>query len=561
MAPASVQIVLLQGENADGATVDENELVVTPDESSTASASDRVVAAIVGTREDASSAGLDLSSVGVACTDPLEAAALRDALAAHEIQNVMLVSAFMAATALTQSVGGAMGYNSTAVLFVEPEAATLAVVETPDGSAAEVNTIALHSASGQIDCAELIEMVAGLDELPTRPGGLFVVGHGVDIVPIKRHSEEATSLAVSAPEEPETALARGAALASAYALASPTAALAYAQDPGTGAVDASARPEYLSIADAGEDDLAYSAVADDEAGAPTVVIADAQGESESRRRPRLLVGSMVAVASFSAALALEIALTVGIHTTVGLLPAPLHNFIAPAEQLLAPVPQQVAAAPAAAPKPLRPPAVAPQPAATVPTAPAPAAPILAAPPVPIPLVIPPEAPALVASIQLPDSPASAPVVQAPPLPPPPAEPPPIQIPPPHSPPSHQPPPGQGPGPNPGNPGSGPVNGPGLGHGNPGGGGSHEGGPANGPGPGHGTPGGAPPEGSGPVGGGEPHAGGAPIGGGESPGSGGPVGGGADTGGSVTSGGADPGGSVTSGGADTGGSSSGGGADG
>ena len=63
--------------------------------------------------------------------------------------------------------------------------------------------------------AELLKLVAGLDELPTRPGGLFLVGCGVDIAAIKPLLEEATSLTVSVPEEPETALARGAALASA----------------------------------------------------------------------------------------------------------------------------------------------------------------------------------------------------------------------------------------------------------------------------------------------------------------------------------------------------------
>jgi len=78
-------------------------------------------------------------------------------------------------------------------------------------------------------------------------------------------------------------------------------------------------------------------VADDEASAPTVVIeAGAPRESGPRPRPGLLVGSAVAVAGFSAALALEIALAVGMHTTVGLLPAPLHNLIAPAEQAFAP---------------------------------------------------------------------------------------------------------------------------------------------------------------------------------------------------------------------------------
>src|SRR5262249_25468450 len=162
-----------------------------------------------------------------------------------------------------------------AMLFVEPDTATLAIVETSDGSVADVQREQLNSASGQIAASELVEMVAGLDQLPTRPDGLFVVGSGVDIAPVRPQLEKATALSVSAPEEPETALARGAALASANAplFASSTAALAYAQDPGTGAVDASVLPEYLSIADAaiGEDDLAYSAVPDDEASAPTVV--------------------------------------------------------------------------------------------------------------------------------------------------------------------------------------------------------------------------------------------------------------------------------------------------
>ena len=351
MAPASVQMVLLQGENADGATVDENEFAAA-DDSPTVSASDRVVAAILGTREDAASAGLDVSSVGVACTDQLEAAALRDALAAHKVENVMLVSTFLAATALTQFVGGAMGYERTAVLFLEPGTATLAVVETSDGSIANVHEEHVNSASGQISTAELMAMVAGLDELPTRPGGLFVIGSGVNIAPIKPHLEEATSLTVNAPEEPETALARGAALASANVLASSTGVLAYAQDPGTGAVDMSALPEYLSFTGAamGQEDFAYSAVADDEANAETVVIG-APGESEARRRPGLLVGTALAVAGFSAALALEVALSLGIRTTVGLLPAPVHDLIAPVQQALVPDLGPVAARQASAPKP------------------------------------------------------------------------------------------------------------------------------------------------------------------------------------------------------------------
>ncbi|MDR3664947.1 MAG: hypothetical protein P4L86_31935 [Mycobacterium sp.] len=588
MAPASVQMVLLQGENADGATVDENEFAVTAaDDSPTVSASDRVVAAILGTREDAAGAGLELSSVGVACTDQLEAAALRDALDAHKIENVMLVSAFLAATALTQFVGGAMGYERTAMLFVEPGTATLAVVETSDGSIADVHEEQLDSASGQVATAELMGMVAGLDELPARPGGLFVVGRGVDIAPFKPHLEEATSLTVNAPEEPETALARGAALASANAplFASSTAALAYAQDLGTGAVDVSALPEYLSItgAELGEDDLAYSAVADDEAVAPTVVInagPGAPGESEPPRRPGLLVGTAVAVATFSAALALEIALSLGIRTTVGLLPAPVHDLIAPVQQALVPAPGPAAATKAVAPKLLSPPAGAPPPAASVPAAPVPAAPVPVAPVVPVPVVVPPIAPAPVPPVHLPNPPASPPVVQAPPHPSPPSEPPPIHVPPPHSPPPHQTTPGQGPWPNPGgrpggpsgNPGGGgPVNGPGPIHGNPGDGQPHGGGPINGPGPSPGTPTGGPPEGGGPPGAGPPPGRSGPVGGdlppsgGETPGGGGPVGGRDDLGGGSHGGGGSSGsgetpggGGPVGGGGDVGGGSHGGG---
>ena len=67
---------------------------------------------------------------------------------------------------------------------------------------------------------------------------MFVVGSGIDIPLIKPALEAATTLPLAAPEEPETALARGAALASANAplFSSSTAAQAYAQDPGTGEV-------------------------------------------------------------------------------------------------------------------------------------------------------------------------------------------------------------------------------------------------------------------------------------------------------------------------------------
>jgi len=210
MAPASIQMVLLEGENADGATVEEDEFHVSAaDDSATASASDHVIAAILGTREGAADAGLELSAIGVTWTDQLEAVALRDSLAAHRLENVMLVSAFLAATALAQNVSGAMGYERIAVLFVEPETATLAVVETSDGSIVDLYREPIYAESYDEATAQLTGMIAGLEELGSAPGGLFVVGADVDIASIKPALQSATSLYVSAPEEPETALARG----------------------------------------------------------------------------------------------------------------------------------------------------------------------------------------------------------------------------------------------------------------------------------------------------------------------------------------------------------------
>ena len=192
-----------------------------------------MVAAILGTREGAGEAGYELLSTGVTWTDQQAAAELRDALAARKVENVMLVSSFLAAAALAQAMGSATGYAHNALLYVEPDTATLAVVNTTDGSIIDVQRQQLPDDDDQA-VAALVNLASAAEELELQPEGLLVVGSGVDIPLIKPALENATSLPLSVPEHPETALARGAALASANAplFASSTAALAYALDPG-----------------------------------------------------------------------------------------------------------------------------------------------------------------------------------------------------------------------------------------------------------------------------------------------------------------------------------------
>uniref|UniRef100_UPI0015930404 DUF7159 family protein n=4 Tax=Mycobacterium avium TaxID=1764 RepID=UPI0015930404 len=334
MTPTKVRMVLVEGESADGVTVDEDDFDV--DTRRTAllgTAPDQVISAILGTREGAADSGYQLLSTGVTWTDHVEAAMLRDALIAHKVENVMLVSAFMAATALTQAVGDATNYARTAMLFVEPYSATMAVVDTADGSVSEVRRRPLPEDEDQA-VAELVDMAASAESLPTRPEGLVLVGSGVDVPLIKPALEAATSLELSVPDEPEMALARGAALASANPtlFASSTAALAYAQDPGTGAINPLAvAPGYFETpADAGVDGLAYSAVPDDpdefftgtQAAATELVDADYADRSSFK-----LVGSAVAAIFVIGVVALVVSLAIAIRPTANVRPSPNQNVV------------------------------------------------------------------------------------------------------------------------------------------------------------------------------------------------------------------------------------------
>jgi hypothetical protein len=398
MAPTAVRMVLVEGENGDGATVDEDNFDLAADQDTApTSAANQVISAIFGTREGAAEGGYQLTSTGVTWTDPIEAAALRDALAAHKVENVMMVSAFLAAAALAQAVGNATNYAHTALLFIEPDTATLAVVDTADGSIVDIDRRLLPD-DDDAAVAQLTTMVSGAEGLETRPDGVFVVGSGVDVPLIKPTLEAATTLPLSVPEEPDTALARGAALASAHAplFVSSTAARAYAQDPGTGAVlPYAVAPEYFDVpagAEAG-DALAYSAVPDELADAYTgehtagIRIA---GAAYGERRSFTLIGSAVAAIFIVGVAALVVSLAISIRPTAGVRPDPGHNIVAPA--------QQPAVAPAPAPAPAQAPA--PAPAAQVP-APAPVPQVQVPAPAPVPV---PAAPA-----PLPAAPAPAPV--------------------------------------------------------------------------------------------------------------------------------------------------------
>ncbi|OBH48226.1 hypothetical protein A5687_15700 [Mycobacterium mantenii] len=307
MAPEAVRMVLIEGEAAGGVTVDQNGFDVAGDETPVAAAN-HVVAAILGTRDSAAQGGYRLKSSGVSWTDPIKAAALRDTLAARKIENVMLVSAVMAAAALAQAMGSATNWARTALLLVESSSATLAVVDTSDGTVTDVHK---HPLPGSDDAAlaKLTAMVSDAESMSARPDGVFLVGSEVDIPSIMPTLEAATALSVTTPEEPEMALARGASLAAANArLGAPrTVAMPAAHTASVAAVE---------LAYSAEDDPASDALAD----APS-----------RRRRSRKSVLTIAAVSTVfvGGIVALALALVFGIRPHTDQPPDVSTNVVAP----------------------------------------------------------------------------------------------------------------------------------------------------------------------------------------------------------------------------------------
>jgi hypothetical protein len=352
MLPTAVRILLVEGENADGVTVDREGF-------DTSNPPERVVAAILGTWESAAAGGHRLTSTGVTISDEAQVGVLRDALARHQMENVMLVSAFLAAAALTQAFGNATGAAQIALLFVEADTATLAVVNSDDGSIADVHRQVLPD-DDALALAALTRLAADAERLWARPDGLLVVGSGVDVRMIKPALQAATALSVSVPEEPEMALARGAAVASAHAplFVSSTRAEAWSQDPGTRAV--------------GQD-----------VARPDSALIDFRAAVAEPGRERLLVGSLSLFVIGVVALAFSLA--AGIRPTVDQRPDPGGHVVIrtePAAAVPAPLPP--------APKPPAP-AVQPVPAKPLPEMPpaVPPPPALPPPPVPLPPALPP----------------------------------------------------------------------------------------------------------------------------------------------------------------------------
>ncbi|MDF2828906.1 MAG: rane protein [Mycobacterium sp.] len=430
LTPKTVRMVLVEGEKGDGAIVDHDTFDVSGGEgSATANVTDELVSAVLGTQESATEGGHVLKAIGVTWSDRTEAAALRDGLTARGITDVMLVSELHAAGALAQAAGRAVGYESTGLLFIDRDTATLSVVRSDDGSIVKVLSRSLHSTDA---LAVLADMVAAVERQDTSPQGMFVVGAGVDIASVKAHLADLVSIPVNAPEESGLALARGAALAAANAPAfdATTAGLAYALDPD----GATAGNESVGLANASTQMAPVGGVVPVAAAAPYQAYSDVDPayddlevddpRVEEGRKPFLLVGSALTSIFVLGVVALVISLAVSIRPTADQRPSPGQAAIIPS---------------------VVPPAAPPVPEAAKPAAPAPPPAETIKAPVPV-VQQAPAAPPRTVFVEPPQAPAPAPAAPPPaPAAPPPAPPvvapvvPPVAVPPVWQPPVWQPP--------------------------------------------------------------------------------------------------------------------------
>ena len=205
----NVQTVLVEGRDADGATLEHDELAVFARGASPARASEQVAEAVLSIAE---ADGHQLHAIGVTWSQDadLEAALVLDSLAGAGFENVVAVQLPQAAEALARSIGRVIGYERTAVCVVEHNAVVLSLVDTLGG---EVETL-VNRAIGDGDLLDWVSSVFDRDDW--RPEGLFVVGSIGGLDALAASLERGLGVPAFDPPEAELALAHGAALASAY---------------------------------------------------------------------------------------------------------------------------------------------------------------------------------------------------------------------------------------------------------------------------------------------------------------------------------------------------------
>jgi hypothetical protein len=212
MTPTTVGLVLVEGQEADGATMDKDEFAVHDRGlASAVNTSEKAAAAVMRTEAIAAARGHRLHSIGVTWSEDAdtEASLLLESLSESGFENVVAVRMPEATEALARGIASVIGYEITAVCVIEPDSVIALVVDTTDGA---VQTAVNHAVTTDEDLARWLSSIFAQAEW--RPEALVLVGSGSDLEAITPHLEYVLEVPVFVPAEAQLALARGAAIAS-----------------------------------------------------------------------------------------------------------------------------------------------------------------------------------------------------------------------------------------------------------------------------------------------------------------------------------------------------------
>ncbi len=214
VTPSAVGLVLVEGQDADGSTVDREAFeIVSGRHSTPLQTSEQAAAAVLRTEALAATRGQRLHSIGVTWSDgaDAEASLLLKSLTDCGFGNVVPVRLSEATEALAWGIAEVIGYDVTAVCVIEPETVIMLIVHSGEGA---VQTAVNHAIDTEESLLRWLSTV--FTRADWRPDALVVVGSGSELNAVMPRLEGILSVPVFAPAESELALARGAALASAH---------------------------------------------------------------------------------------------------------------------------------------------------------------------------------------------------------------------------------------------------------------------------------------------------------------------------------------------------------
>lgn len=209
---SAVGLVLVEGQDADGGTVDRN--AIYPRRRSTPQQiADEAAAAVLRSETLAAAQGHRLRSIGVTWSDDADAAAtlLLRALTDCGFDSVVPVRMPEASEALAWGVADVIGCDVTAVCVVESGTIIALVVNTAEGAVQTAVNQSIVSEEGLVRW-----LGAVFARADWRPEALVLVGSGSGLDALMPRLEDVLAVPVFSPAEAEFAMARGAALAAAH---------------------------------------------------------------------------------------------------------------------------------------------------------------------------------------------------------------------------------------------------------------------------------------------------------------------------------------------------------